>query len=256
MPIINVNGVRINIEDTGEGPPLILLHGLGGSNLYWKSEITQLKEHHRVIAPDSRGQGKSEKVSNYTLCDHINDTLAIIDKLNIKSCFLLGISAGSYIAQGVAIAAPNRVKKLILVAPKSHGDTSSTQLFFEKHRENIKGLNEQEKQKYLYKHIYYNQETISKSPFFAAQEQLPVEQFEAANRALIGFDFRSKLSRITAKTLVVSGRHDILNSSDAGRECATLIPNATFIEMDKSGHGPNVEEPEHFMKIVKNFLKD
>ncbi|MGV3465348.1 MAG: alpha/beta fold hydrolase, partial [Heyndrickxia sp.] len=83
----------------------------------------------------------------------------------------------------------------------------------------------------------------------------PDEQ-AAANKALEGFDFRSDLHKITAETLVISGKYDGLNPPTLGKEIADLIPRSTFVEFEKSGHAPNAEEPEKFINIVKDFLME
>ncbi|GAU79234.1 alpha/beta fold hydrolase [Fusibacter sp. 3D3] len=78
----------------------------------------------------------------------------------------------------------------------------------------------------------------------------------AANKALEHFDFRSNLPKITAKTLVISGKYDGLNSPAEGKLCAALIPNATFIEMQHSGHVPMLEERALLSSIIDEFLEE
>jgi 3-oxoadipate enol-lactonase len=73
--------------------------------------------------------------------------------------------------------------------------------------------------------------------------------------SLEGFDYRPNLHTITADTLVISGKYDGLNLPEGGREIAELILQATFMEFEESGHGPNVEEPIRFMEEIINFLQ-
>ena len=68
------------------------------------------------------------------------------------------------------------------------------------------------------------------------------------------FDFRDDLPKIKAKTLVISGKYDGMNPPSEGKICASLIPNATFVEMQYSGHAPMFEEPELYFKIIDDFL--
>jgi 3-oxoadipate enol-lactonase len=86
------------------------------------------------------------------------------------------------------------------------------------------------------------------------ETKLSPEQFVAANKAVGGFDFRKDLPKIRAKTLVISGKYDGLNPPSEGKICASLIPDARFVEMQYSGHAPMYEEPETYLKNVKNFL--
>ena len=72
---------------------------------------------------------------------------------------------------------------------------------------------------------------------------LTSEQQEAANKALEGFDFRPQLPYVMAETLVISGKYHELNPPKRGKEIATLMPNASFVEFENSGHIPQAEEP-------------
>ncbi len=257
MPTFNSNGAQLYYCEEGEGSPLVLLHGLHGSSKMMGYEINRLKEHFRIIALDSRGHGKSARPPHYTMEEHVQDVINLLDHLEDETVDLMGISMGSYIAQGAAIAIPNRIKKLILVVPKSHGKTSSMQELFARHAEELEGLSFEEKFNRAFKYIFHNHTSIQKAfsdfNYQQAMLTLPQEQ-EAANKALEGFDFRDHLNKITALTLVISGKYDGLNPPDRGKETASLIPDTTFIEFMHSGHAPSIEEPERFIKEVMNFL--
>ncbi|MBS4174431.1 alpha/beta hydrolase [Bacillus sp. FJAT-49736] len=258
MPEFITNGVKLTYDDEGSGKPLILLHGLGGNRYSYLEFIEEFKQKNRVIALDSRGHGDSEKPPNYTLNDHINDVIAVMDYLGLESADILGASMGSYIAQGVAITIPSRIKKLILVVAKSQGKTSSTQELMEKHAKEIEGLDLEEAMAHLSKYIFYNVDLAWKylTGYQMKGKALTPEEQARANKALEGFDFRRDLHKITANTLLISGRYDGLNPPELGREIADLIPHSTFVEFEKSGHAPNAEEPERFRKVVQNFLQE
>ncbi len=119
MPLIGVNGVRINAVIEGEGPALVLLHGLGSSIASLSAEIAHFRTHFRVVAIDSRGHGGSDRPPHYTIHDHVADVLGVMDAFGIETCALLGRSMGSYVAQGAASAAPARFNKLVLVVPRA-----------------------------------------------------------------------------------------------------------------------------------------
>jgi 3-oxoadipate enol-lactonase len=160
---------------------------------------------------------------------------------------------GSYIAQGVAIAAPERIEKLILTVPKSNGLTSSVQILFGEHAEEIKGKNFHETILTLLKYMVYNTE-IMKHHLDVFETDLTPEQFATANKALTNFDFRKDLPNIKAPTLVISGKYDGLNPPKDGLEITSLIPNSIFTELQFSGHAPIYEETDRYLKLVENFL--
>ena len=254
MENIRINSVNLNIDIKGQGQPLILIHGVGGEMSQWDSEIDRLSQNFKTIRMDCRGHGQSDKPENYTIQDHILDVLGLMDFYKIEKASLFGVSMGSYIGQGVAIYAPERIEKLILTSPKSNGLTTSIQRIVSENPKEFEGLKSQHEMFLaLLKYIAYDPETLKKY-INILESNLTPEQFLSANKALAGFDFRKVLHKIKAKTLVISGKYDNLNPPSEGKQCASLIPNATFIEMQYSGHVPVFEEPEIYNKIIDDFL--
>jgi 3-oxoadipate enol-lactonase len=253
MALVKINGIDLNINIKGNGKPLLPIHVLGGHQEQLAIITNPLSKHFKTITFDIRGHGQSEKPTGYTLQDHINDVLGIMDFYNIEKTYLLGVSMGSYIAQGVAIAAPERVEKLILTVPKSNGLTSSVQILFGEHAEEIKGKSFHDTILTLLKYLVYNTE-IMQHHLDVFETDLTPEQFAAANKAITNFDFRQDLPSITASTFIISGKYDGLNPPKDGQEIASLIPNAMFTEMQFSGHAPLYEETERYLKLVADFL--
>ncbi len=253
MPKVLVNGIKLYYEDAGNGEVIIFLHGLTSNHLMLKQEMDYLKDRFRVIGIDSRGHGKSDKPLAYTLDDHIQDVIAFMDEFGIEKATLFGMSMGTYVAQGVAIAIPDRVNKLILVSGNSHAKDSSTSLLG-KHADELKGLTFEEQMGKLASHIFHDLQTVGKW-LQGIPGGLTGEQQESAANALAEFDFRPELHKVTAKTLVINGRHDGLNPPEDGREIAEHIPNAQFVIFENSGHAPNVEEKEAFIELIDLFLE-
>jgi 3-oxoadipate enol-lactonase len=256
MPEFTSNGIRLYYEEKGDGPPLMLLHGLGASHHMFRREIEYFKDRYRVIAFDCRGHGQSDKPAKFTLNDHIEDAIALLDHVGVEKAHVLGVSMGSYIAQGIVLAHPDRVEKLVLVVSKAHGKTSSTQELLIRYADELEGIDEQKQMEYLSKYVFHNLSAVQNWQEEMAQlePELSVAEMAAANKALEGFDFRAALPTITAETLVISGSYDGLNPPPRGKELASFIPNAAFAEFDQSGHAPNVEEPEKFLETVSKFL--
>ena len=111
---VEVNDIKVYYETYGEGEPLLLLHGNGGSINNFTYQIPELSKHFKVIAVDSRAQGRStdsEKEITYSLM--ASDMSDLIDKLNLKSVYIVGWSDGGNIGLELAYAHPEKVKKLI-----------------------------------------------------------------------------------------------------------------------------------------------
>ena len=112
------NGVNIHyIDVSGGSPPIVLLHGLSANAHSFGGLIgAGLSPKFRVIAPDLRGRGRSDKpATGYTMADHARDVLALLDALGLKRVVLGGHSFGGYLAIYIAAKFPERVEKLIVI---------------------------------------------------------------------------------------------------------------------------------------------
>lgn len=115
MPYIQAGDVRIWYETFGQGEPLLLIMGLGGTVRSWGLQIPQLSKRYRLICLDNRGVGYSDKPPGpYRIEDMAADALAVLDALSIRSAHVLGVSMGGLIAQALYHAQPQRVRSLIL----------------------------------------------------------------------------------------------------------------------------------------------
>lgn len=261
---MQINGINLNVQRSGEGPPVVMLHGLTSNLTALQPEIERLSQSFEVIAVDSRGHGRSDKPARYTLQDHIDDVVGVMDALKLDTVNLIGTSAGSYIAQGVASQHPERIRKLVLIVPKSNGKTSSVARFIAQHEDEVRGMSHDEIQALVLSRIFApsTPQSVKEAQAIRSQQQagqgltLDAQQAEAASQALAGFDFRPVLAQITAETLVISGRHDILNPPEEGHLIAELIPNTRLEILEHSGHLPNVEEPGRLLDLIEGFLKE
>ncbi|MHA2170024.1 MAG: alpha/beta fold hydrolase [Candidatus Kariarchaeaceae archaeon] len=118
---IDVNGLNMFYIDYGEGSPLILLHGaLGTANVRWKKPIKLLSQHFRIIAPDSRGHGRTNnptgKLSYKLMCE---DIVALVHALSLKKPLICGYSDGAQIALEIGIRYPDLGKALVVVGAVS-----------------------------------------------------------------------------------------------------------------------------------------
>jgi len=255
MPTAHINGVELFYKEEGSGKPVLLLHGLTGSHLMLQQEFDTFKKDHRVIAMDARGHGKSEKPTSYTLDDHIQDCLALMDYLGLPKVTIIGMSMGTYVGQGVAIKAPDRVEKLILISGTSHGDTSDGTGLLAAHAHEMTGMTFEEQMGHLADRIFHKMEPVGEW-LSAMPSGLTAKQQESAAEALAKYDFRPDLHQISAETLVISGKYDGLNPPECGEEIASYIKDARFVLFEDSGHAPNIEETEAYFELVKGFLDE
>lgn len=117
MPEANLNGHKHYWEDTGSGPPLIMIHGAARSGRMLVGPAAPLSRRYRVIIPDLRGMGRSAHVPSIPPSAWIDDLAALLDHLGLPSAHLYGVSLGARIALRTAIDHPSMVRSLILDAP-------------------------------------------------------------------------------------------------------------------------------------------
>ena len=107
--------MNIKWESSGDGPPLLLIQGLGYGRWGWEPIVPGLAARHRVIRFDNRGIGESDKPEGpYTAAQMAGDALQVLDEAGIERANVIGASLGGMIAQELAVTAPDRVDKLVL----------------------------------------------------------------------------------------------------------------------------------------------
>jgi pimeloyl-ACP methyl ester carboxylesterase len=117
MPVATVNGVRINYEVHGDGPPIVLSHGYTASLRMWDGQIGPLSRRYRVVVYDTRGHGDSEAPASpdaYSIATFAEDQAALMDHLGIERAIIGGLSMGGMVAQEFALRYPRRVEALLL----------------------------------------------------------------------------------------------------------------------------------------------
>ena len=129
MPYVNNQGVRIHYEVDGEGPPLVLQHGLGGNLGMWHEtgHVKTLKDNYRLILIDARGHGASDKPHNseaYKMELMVTDIVAVLDNINVNKAHFLGYSMGGVIGFGIAKYVPKRFRTLIIGGAQPYNQDS------------------------------------------------------------------------------------------------------------------------------------
>jgi pimeloyl-ACP methyl ester carboxylesterase len=120
MPKLKVNGLTLHVQQAGEGPDLLLIHGLTGDLSIWFlcKAMTELSKTHRVTAFDLRGHGYSDVPSTgYTSADQAADVLSLMDVIGAEKAKLVGHSFGAVIGLHTAVLAPSRVEAIVLSDP-------------------------------------------------------------------------------------------------------------------------------------------
>ncbi|MDD1776899.1 MAG: alpha/beta hydrolase, partial [Candidatus Helarchaeota archaeon] len=116
MPRIKVKDINMEYKSSGEGFPLVMIMGLGGSLEWWEPPlIEEISKQYRTIIFDNRGIGQTDKPDmKYSIKMFTDDTVGLMNELKIERAHVLGISMGGMIAQELVLNYPERVEKLVL----------------------------------------------------------------------------------------------------------------------------------------------
>jgi pimeloyl-ACP methyl ester carboxylesterase len=126
MPTTRIRDLDLAYDTFGDGPPLVAIMGLTGTRWHWRGLPERFSDRHRVVTLDNRGVGETSAPRGpYTTQQMAADTLALLDHLGIGQTVVFGVSMGGMIAQELALAAPDRVGKLILGCTSFGGPTAA-----------------------------------------------------------------------------------------------------------------------------------
>lgn len=261
MPKVAVDGIELYYEIYGEGPPLLLVPGLGGVGSYWNPQIKPFSDRFTVIVHDHRGTGQSTRSEiSYSVDQMTGDLLRLMDSLAIERAHLVGHSTGGAIGQTMAIEHPDRVDRLVLYATWTKCDPFMRRVF--ETRKTLlldSGVEAYIKSTpiFLFPDWWINQNADA----FANADRDLVDGFPsvqiAASRcdAVMNFDRVSQLGEIRARTLVLCAADDFLTPSYFSRELVERIGNAKLEVLPRGGHCVSQTQPESFNEAILSFLE-
>lgn len=262
MPTVKVGDINIYYEVHGEGEPLVLIAGLGLDLTGWMFQTPEFSKKYRVIVFDNRGVGRTDAPDTpYSIKMMADDTAGLLDALDIEKAHILGLSMGGFIAQELALKHPQRVKSLILAT------TGAIEPSLAKHVVDtwVRMFREGVSPETLIRDFV---SWVFTDKFFENPEQVqmvidamlanpypqPAYAFARQAAADMEHNTRDRIDQITAPTLVLVGKEDIICPVKLSEELATGIPNAELIVLEGGGHGFSIEIPDKFNQAVLDFL--
>ena len=265
MPQANVNGIEIHYRETGEGFPVVFVHGYTGNSRNWALTVPALREQFRTISVDLRGHGLSEKPASeydYALEVMASDVYELLKALDVAECVLVGHSMGGMVSQLLVLEHPEVVRALVLV--DTAAEVPEGLLYDErrKQRERLVEIAQDQGMEAVF------EEQLRVTPVHPALKENPRyidiwrEQFLMTSREAYiagaqGMATRrsllQELGAITVPTLVICGEHDepFLEPS---RQMHEAIPGSELVIIPGAGHGPQMETPGEFNRVLAEFL--
>ena len=267
-----VQDQRIAYLDVGAGPPVILIHGFGGSMWQWEHQQHVLSQHFRVLTLDLPGAGLSDKPEIDYRPDQMLDFFAgFMDAVEIPQATLVGNSMGAGLAIGMALAHPTRVAKLVLIdglpqhvmekltspSVRRALETSAPSWLVSFGNWLFGGLMiESVLQEIVHDPVLLTPAVIERSnrnrqrpglikPIMTVRENLPL--WESG--------FATHIDEITHPTLVIWGEEDRVFPIAVGEELHQTIKGSRFTRIPKAGHIPQWERPDLVNQELIAFIQ-
>jgi pimeloyl-ACP methyl ester carboxylesterase len=262
MPTTTVDGVTLFYEVEGQGPPLLLIAGLGANSSAWASVRPQLSDRFTCITFDNRGTGRSDTPPGpYTIDQMADDTAGLIRSLGLGPVMAVGWSLGGSVLQGLLIRNGALVSRAVLLSAfpsyteLQHGWLdcllSLRQSDVPPVAQTLFGMAWGFTPKMTCDHAAL---TLAAKAMAAAPYQTSVEGFAAQAHGLRRYDSRAQLGAVTTPTLVLVGAEDVLTPPSQSIEMARLIPNAVLQVLPRGGHGMAIEYTPETVAAITAFL--
>jgi pimeloyl-ACP methyl ester carboxylesterase len=260
---VTVQGTRIRYVEAGQGPAVILIHGLAASLFSWRHTIMPLAQAgYRVIAYDNRGFGFSDKPPDgYSNRDYVELLLSLLDTLKLDQAILVGHSMGGAIAAEAALARPDRVRALVMVDAAGLGVRWPFMLrvarwpivstLFEQFRG--RGATGR-----ILRALYADPSRVTEQDIDQYYAPVAEPGFARSLRGVLGayrFDaLRGRLDSIEAPTLVMWGAEDGVIPASVGRDMVAHLQRGALVQFNNAGHALPEELPREFNRTLLAFL--
>lgn len=250
-------------EVAGDGPAVVLLHSTVCDSRMWDAEFAALAKRCQVLRYDFRGYGRSPLApEDWSNVDDLRD---LLDHVSMERPALVGLSGGSYVALDFALVHPGRVRGLVLAAPAIGGlDWSEEVRRFGEEEDRLLEAGDLDAAVELNLRMWVDgpyREPDAVDPAVRAKVgEMQRRAFEVQLAAEPGRLQRleppasERLEEVAAPTLVLVGDADHADVLERAELLATRIPGARKVVLPGVAHMVNLERPEEFLRLVRDFL--
>jgi pimeloyl-ACP methyl ester carboxylesterase len=268
VPTIAVNGTETFYEESGAGPPLVLLHGGFADHRMWEPQVAFFAPRYRVIRPDLRGHGRTRTLVDrpYSVDLLAADLAALLDALAVERAALCGVSFGGMVAQAFAVTQPDRLLALVLagtaVSTALTWDDKVQRLLFPRWLMQgtlrLLGARRFVRLSFRVAAALRGSSWLGRDPAthgYLADAMLRMEEGAYADVFGALYDFGPvALEAIAAPTLIVNGEHESCSVFRHAAEFRRRIAGADAVVIPSAGHLANMERPDAFNAAVGGFL--
>lgn len=259
MQFIQANDLVLNCSLSGnpDGAPLLFINSLGTDLRIWDAVVTHFEASYRLVRYDKRGHGLSDcPPAPYTIRDHAEDLVCLLDRLEMETAVLIGISVGGLIAQDVAANWPERVSKLVLCDTAAKIGTAEmwNQRITTLRTDGMESLADAILSRW-FAPDFQSQQPVAYRGYRHMLTRTPVIGYTGTCAAIRDADLTAATRTIQTPTLVLCGAEDSATAPELVQGLADLMPKARFAAIPKAGHLPCVERPEETAVLIQQFLR-
>ena len=265
---VDVNGMNVHYAKAGDGPPVVLLHGLGASHLTCQENIEALATHFTVYAMDIPGHGDSVKEGvSYTIYASVSFTFGSLDAMGLSSAALVGNLMGGLIALKSALAEPERIIHLVLIDTAGFGKEIAPFLRLMS-LPFVGELAERQATRStanMLRQIFAGKNIATESLF---TELVRIRSLPGARSAVLktlreGVDvfgmkrkhrLLGRLPDLPMPLMVVWGGRDRFFPVAHAYAAADMVPSTRLLVLPEAGHWPHMQEPDVFNAELIMFL--
>ncbi|MFC5743142.1 alpha/beta fold hydrolase [Dyella tabacisoli] len=268
MPYVTIQGQPLHYIDEGAGETVLLGHGYLWDATMWRSQISALSRHYRVIAPDLWGHGLSGALPAGTadIADLAQQMLALLDALAIEQCSVVGLSVGGMWGVELALAQPARIKRMVLMDTYLGAEPEISRA---RYFGMLAGLEQTGVMSPplldaivpLFFASDGDPDSILRKDFREALAAMPAKTLRESvvplGRIIFGRrDRQAELGKLDRDNiLVMCGAKDIPRPPAEARETAAAI-GCDYVLVPQAGHSANIENPSFVCGILQSFLND
>ena len=256
---IEVDGLQIAFERAGDGPPLVLLHGVLGDSREWRPQLDALSDEFTVVAWDAPGCGRSsDPPASFRLPDFADCLAGFVDALGLRRPHVLGLSFGGGLALELFRRHPRLPRTLVLASAYAGWAGSLPREVVEQRL--AQGLRdadlppEQVARAFLPGLVTETAAQQLREDLVAMMSEFHPAGLRAMAHAFAEADLRDVLPDIDVPTLLLYGDADQRSPLAVAEDLHARIPGSTLVVMPGVGHQSNIEAAERFNAEVRSFL--